>query len=376
MKALKHKCINIVNLPPSLPPHQLLQIHPLPPPLLLRRPPKRLHPPHRLHVQVRHVLLPARPRLPAPDRHAHLELRAEHHVVLPQPPPPVEHAQHPLLHLHLRRRTPPAARVVLAPPPPVLRLQHHPALGVREPLLDRAAAALARPLGLGARRVVVVVGVVRLLELLIVLVGKGRLVRRRRRRRQVRPPQRLVHRAVVLHLGEPRRIDRLARLLLLHEPQHAVVEVLVEVLRVLEHRRARAALARGVGRVARQSQRAGGRRPARRLAPAVRRRLLDVVHGGQVTLKNVGAVERLLGRRAGARAEAADHRTLVVRQGVAVLVVLAREALGVVVAGRDGALLGPLGLVGEHVCFEVLEGLAAVGEGAVVLGQGGGGGVG
>lgn len=54
-------------------------------------------------------------------------------------------------------------------------------------------------------------------------------------------------------------------------------------------------------------------------------------------------------------------------QSMTVLTMLARETLDVVFAGLDGALLGALNLVGQHVCLKVLEDLAAVGPGASLL---------
>lgn len=78
-----------------------------------------------------------------------------------------------------------------------------------------------------------------------------------------------------------------------------------------------------------------------------------------MSLEDVCAVEALLRRAARARAERTDHRPLVVRQGVSVLVVFACETFGVVLAGWDGALFWPLVLVSEHVRFEVFEVSAA-----------------
>ena len=72
-------------------------------------------------------------------------------------------------------------------------------------------------------------------------------------------------------------------------------------------------------------------------------------------LEDIRTVEALLSRAARAWTETAYHGSLVVRQCVAVLVVLAREAFGVVFASRDRTLLRALILVCEHVCLEVLE---------------------
>ena len=80
-----------------------------------------------------------------------------------------------------------------------------------------------------------------------------------------------------------------------------------------------------------------------------------------MALEDVGAVEALFRGGAGARAETAYHCALVVGQGVAVLVVLAGKALDVVLAVQDRALLWSLGLVSQHVGFQVFEDSATVG---------------
>ena len=80
-----------------------------------------------------------------------------------------------------------------------------------------------------------------------------------------------------------------------------------------------------------------------------------------MSLEDIGAVERLLGCRPGAWAEATHHSTLVMSQGVSVLVIFAGETLRVVLAGEDRALFRSLGLVGKHMRFQVLEDLATVG---------------
>lgn len=74
-----------------------------------------------------------------------------------------------------------------------------------------------------------------------------------------------------------------------------------------------------------------------------------------MSLEHVRTVEALLGRAARAWAEPAYHGSLVVCQCVPVLVVLAREALCVVLASRDRAFLWALVLVCEHVRLKVLE---------------------
>lgn len=84
------------------------------------------------------------------------------------------------------------------------------------------------------------------------------------------------------------------------------------------------------------------------------------MNGGQVALEDVGAVEALFRGGTGARAETAYHGSFVVGQGVAVLVVLAGEALDVVLAVQDWALLWSLRLVSQHVGFQVFEDSATV----------------
>ena len=86
-----------------------------------------------------------------------------------------------------------------------------------------------------------------------------------------------------------------------------------------------------------------------------------------MSLEDISTIEALFSSGARARAEAADHGALVVRQGVPVLVVLARKALDVVLACLDGALLGAFRLVREHVCLQVLERPAAVWDWADTL---------
>lgn len=86
-----------------------------------------------------------------------------------------------------------------------------------------------------------------------------------------------------------------------------------------------------------------------------------------MALEDVGSIEALFGGGARAGTETADHCAFVVGEGVAVFVVFARESLGVVFAGHYGAFFGSLGLVGEHVCFEIFEDATAVGEWAAAF---------
>jgi hypothetical protein len=85
------------------------------------------------------------------------------------------------------------------------------------------------------------------------------------------------------------------------------------------------------------------------------------MHSSEVTLENIGPVKGLLGGRARARAESTHHGTLIVGQGMPVLVVFASKAFDVVLTREDGAFLGSLRLMRKHVGLEVLEGLPAIG---------------
>lgn len=85
-----------------------------------------------------------------------------------------------------------------------------------------------------------------------------------------------------------------------------------------------------------------------------------------MALEHIGAVEGLGMGGAGARAEGAHHGSLVVSQGVAILVVLAGEALDVVLACFDRALFGAFFLVCQHVGGQVFEDTTAVRMGAAV----------
>jgi hypothetical protein len=83
-----------------------------------------------------------------------------------------------------------------------------------------------------------------------------------------------------------------------------------------------------------------------------------------MTLKDVCTIEALLGGTATTRAETADHRALVVREGMAVLVVLASKPFDVILAGRNGALHRTLILVCKLVSSKVLDITTASGDGA------------
>lgn len=74
-----------------------------------------------------------------------------------------------------------------------------------------------------------------------------------------------------------------------------------------------------------------------------------------MALKDIGAIEALLGRAATARTEAADHGTFVVSQGVPVLVVFASKPLEMVFARGNGTLLRALVLVRKKMSFKILH---------------------
>ena len=177
--------------------------------------------------------------------------------------------------------------------------------------------------------------------------------------------QSLVNILIILDLSEALGIDGLGRVFLLDNAKHTVVKMLVEVLSVGEGLRASTTLAGSVRSVARQLLVGVG--TGRRLLSAVGRCLLNTMDCSQVTLEDIGTVKRLLGSRSRAWAEAADHCALVVCEGVAVLVILASETFGVVLAGCNRTLLGALILVSEHVSLEILEGLATIGPSASLL---------
>ena len=84
-------------------------------------------------------------------------------------------------------------------------------------------------------------------------------------------------------------------------------------------------------------------------------------------LENVCAVEALLSGRAWTRTETAYHSPFIMGQCMSILVVFPCEALLVILASRDRALLWPLRLMGKHVCLEVLEDSTAFGNRAKTL---------
>jgi hypothetical protein len=86
-----------------------------------------------------------------------------------------------------------------------------------------------------------------------------------------------------------------------------------------------------------------------------------------MSLEHISAVKALLSCGPRARTEAANHGTLIMRQSVSVLVVLASKSLDMVLACLDGALLGSLSLVSEHVGLQILERAATVRDWADTL---------
>lgn len=86
-----------------------------------------------------------------------------------------------------------------------------------------------------------------------------------------------------------------------------------------------------------------------------------------MTLEDICTIKALLGSRSAAGTEATDHGAFVVRQGVPVLIVLTSKPLKVILASYYRALFGALSLVREHVCLQILEGTATLGNRAEAL---------
>ena len=128
--------------------------------------------------------------------------------------------------------------------------------------------------------------------------------------------------------------------------------MLIEVLRILKDAAADRALAAGfLG----TPLCALGRGRGRSLLPTVGWILLHPVYSHQMPLENIGAVEALFGRRARVWTESTHHRSFVMSQSMPILIVLASEALLIIFAGWDRALLGSLILVRKHMCLEIFE---------------------
>ena len=80
-----------------------------------------------------------------------------------------------------------------------------------------------------------------------------------------------------------------------------------------------------------------------------------MVDRGKVALEDVGAIETLFRVRPRSGTETTDHRSLIMCQGMTVLVVFASEAFLVIVARYDRTLLRSLRLMRQHVSFQILE---------------------
>jgi len=75
----------------------------------------------------------------------------------------------------------------------------------------------------------------------------------------------------------------------------------------------------------------------------------------QVSFEDIRAIEALLGCASAAWAEATHHSTLVMRQSMSVLVVLACEAFDMVLACCNWAFLWSLILMRKHVRLEIFH---------------------
>ena len=101
----------------------------------------------------------------------------------------------------------------------------------------------------------------------------------------------LLHFLVRVDLGQSLLVDHFARFLLLHHAKNTVVQMLVEILRVAECNRASRALASGIAAGLGMALIA-----STGLLPAVGWGLLHAMHGGQMTLEDIGSVEALFSR--------------------------------------------------------------------------------
>jgi hypothetical protein len=132
--------------------------------------------------------------------------------------------------------------------------------------------------------------------------------------------------------------------------QHTIVEVLIEVLRRGEAAVAYGTLGASDTLQTRAVDAAGAAIGTGQGWPTtVGWRLLDVVHGGQMSLEDVGSVKGLLVGGAGPGAEWTDHGAFVMRERVTVLVILASKTLCVILARLDGALLWSFLLMCQHM---------------------------
>lgn len=79
-----------------------------------------------------------------------------------------------------------------------------------------------------------------------------------------------------------------------------------------------------------------------------------------MSLEHVRAIEALFGGGTGSRAESADHVAFIMGESVTILVIFSSESFLMVDARGDRTLFWSLGLVGEHVRFEIFERSATV----------------
>lgn len=86
-----------------------------------------------------------------------------------------------------------------------------------------------------------------------------------------------------------------------------------------------------------------------------------------MSLEDVCTVETLLRCATTARAEATDHRSLVMGKSMTVLVVLSCEAFGMVLAGYHRTLLWSLVLMRKHMSLQILDIPSTGGDGTEAL---------
>ena len=161
--------------------------------------------------------------------------------------------------------------------------------------------------------------------------------------------------SVIGDTAEQLLVYSFAGFLLLNDSKNTVVQMLVEILCIPEGGRAGGTFSCDITR----SDGWFLSRTARALLAAVGRILFNTVHGGKVSLEDIRSVEALFGGRSRARAESTHHITLVVGEGVSILIVFAGEPFLMVRTGRNWALFRPLRLMGQHMCFQVFEQSAA-----------------
>lgn len=172
------------------------------------------------------------------------------------------------------------------------------------------------------------------------------------------PLQGLLYGSIIGDGREQLGIDSFAWVSLLNDPKHAIVEMLIEVLRACESIVASRAHSWCCTGTVRRPLCVG----VWRLLAGVWRRLFDTMDRREMSLEHVCSVEALLRSASTPRTEPTHHCAFVVCQGMPVLVILSREAFDVILAGRDRTLFRPRLLVRKHVCLEILEVTAAGGN--------------